>query len=185
MKTQSPTRLKTYQILGRKLRINFNEEYTEETEESDAYYTYITAEVDKLAPRNVIIEAIMGSLYPTYGSEIAELNSGADGFSRHEYNRCKAKVLADSWLNGTGVSKVVPKQVTMRQARLALHNKGMLSSVEGAIASLAEPDKTKASIEWEYSQTLERERAWVLNISTGLGLTEDQLDDLFIEAASL
>ncbi len=79
----------------------------------------------------------------------------------------------------------VPESVTMRQARLALLNHGLLSSVAPAIASLPEPARTKAQIEWEYSNALERNNAFVATLGVALGLTSAAIDALFFEAATL
>ena len=79
----------------------------------------------------------------------------------------------------------VPQVVTMRQARLALLNDGILGDVDIALASLQEPDKSEATIEWEYSQTVERNRPFVALLGDALGLDDTQLDDLFILAATL
>lgn len=79
----------------------------------------------------------------------------------------------------------IPQVVTMRQARLALLSDGLLANVETALASLSEPDKSAASIEWEYSQTVERQRPFVLTLGALLGLTSIELDDLFILASTL
>jgi hypothetical protein len=70
--------------------------------------------------------------------------------------------------------------VTMRQARLALHRAGLLAQVDAAIASDVE-----AQIEWEYAQTVERHSPLVQNLAAGLGLTEEQLDNLFTLASTL
>jgi hypothetical protein len=76
--------------------------------------------------------------------------------------------------------------VTMRQARLALLGVGLLDDVDAAIASIEDPTaKRAAQIEWEYANTLERNSTWVQNLATALGLTEEQLDDLFTEASKL
>jgi hypothetical protein len=80
---------------------------------------------------------------------------------------------------------IVPQSVTMRQARLALLQAGLLSNVTSAINALPSPQKEAASIEWEYSQTVERNRGFVLLLGAALGLTETQLDDLFILASTL
>lgn len=80
----------------------------------------------------------------------------------------------------------VPQSVTMRQGRLALLGAGLLDDVDAALAAI--PDTTQrraAQIEWEYAQTIDRQSAWVSNLSAALGLTDDQLDQLFIEAAKL
>lgn len=78
-----------------------------------------------------------------------------------------------------------PSQVTMRQARLALAGAGLLSQVDTAIDSLDEPQKTAARIEWDYSQVVERDRELVQILGPILGLSDEALDDLFREAATL
>jgi hypothetical protein len=79
----------------------------------------------------------------------------------------------------------VPQEVTMRQARLALHENNLLVNVQPAINSLPEPDKTKAQIEWEYSNALQRSNPFVAVLGTALGLSSQDLDDLFIQASAL
>lgn len=79
----------------------------------------------------------------------------------------------------------VPQSVTMRQARLALHAAGLLTSVDAAIAGMAEPDKTLASITWEFAQTVDRGFGMVPALAASLGMTEVQIDDLFIAASQL
>lgn len=79
----------------------------------------------------------------------------------------------------------VPQSVTMRQARLALLAAGLLQNVQSAISSLAEPDKSKAQIEWEYSNALERNNPFVAVLGAALGLNSAALDALFIQAAAL
>lgn len=76
----------------------------------------------------------------------------------------------------------VPTEVTMRQARLALLENGLLANVQPAINSLPEPDKTKAQIEWEYSNALQRSNPFVTTLGTALGLDSTALDNLFIQA---
>ena len=80
---------------------------------------------------------------------------------------------------------VVPGAVTMRQARIALYGAGLLSSVDTAIDALAEPTKTLARIEWEYSNELQRGNALVAALTPALGLTDAQVDALFVQAATL
>lgn len=80
---------------------------------------------------------------------------------------------------------VVPQSVTMRQARLALHAAGLLASVDAAIASMQEPAKTAAAIEWEYASAVERNAGLVPAMAAALGMSEAAIDDLFITAATL
>ena len=79
----------------------------------------------------------------------------------------------------------VPAEVTMRQARLALHAAGKLSAVNAAIAALPDPPKTAALIEWEYSSTVRRDSQFVALLGPALGLDTAGLDALFVAAAKL
>lgn len=78
-----------------------------------------------------------------------------------------------------------PAVVTMRQARLALLQAGLLSQVAVAISALPSPEKEAAEIEWEYSQTMERDRPFVSTLGAALSLTDAQIDELFALAATL
>lgn len=75
----------------------------------------------------------------------------------------------------------VPVVVSMRQARLALLAAGLLDDVEAAIAA----GPQAARIEWEYATEVQRGYGLVLQLAPVLGLTDRQLDDLFVAAASL
>jgi len=79
----------------------------------------------------------------------------------------------------------VPAAVTMRQARLALLGAGLLPSIQTAIDALPEPQKSAATIEWEYSQEVQRHNGFVSVLAPTLGLTDAQIDALFIAAAAL
>ena len=79
----------------------------------------------------------------------------------------------------------VPAEVTMRQARLALHAAGKLTAVNAAIAALPDPPKTAALIEWEYSSTVRRDSQFVAMLGPALGLDSAALDALFVAASKL
>ncbi len=79
----------------------------------------------------------------------------------------------------------VPPVVTMRQARRALLEAGMLQAIPAAIASLPSPYKERAEIDWEYSQDVHRDWPLVLQLAPALGLTTQQIDQLFITAATM
>jgi hypothetical protein len=76
---------------------------------------------------------------------------------------------------------IIPNVVSMRQARLALLQSGLLSTVSAAIAAGGEADQ----IEWEYATEVNRNQPLVQNMKAGLGLSDADLDNLFILAASL
>lgn len=79
----------------------------------------------------------------------------------------------------------VPASVTMRQARLALLSAGLLGAVQTAIDGLSSPDKEAAQIEWDYSNEVQRSNGVVSALAPALGLTEAQIDALFIAAGRL
>ena len=78
----------------------------------------------------------------------------------------------------------LPSVATPRQLRLALLDAGLLDSVQTAIETLEEPIKSKALIEWEYASQIEKSSPLIQKLYPQLGLTEDQLDDLFEAAVS-
>ena len=80
---------------------------------------------------------------------------------------------------------IIPSPVTMRQARLALLSIGKLSDVETVIDSLDEPDRSAARIEWDFSNEVHRDKAFVMQLGPALGLSDTDLDNLFIEASKL
>ena len=75
----------------------------------------------------------------------------------------------------------IPRVVTMRQARLALLAAGLLDSVSTAIAAAG----TAAQIEWEYAQEVRRDSGLVPAMAGALGLTDAQIDALFMAASEL
>jgi hypothetical protein len=75
----------------------------------------------------------------------------------------------------------VPTRVTMRQARLALLGAGLLDAVTTAVGKA---DKA-AQIEWEYAGFVERNAGLVPAMASALGMTDEQIDALFVAAAAL
>ncbi len=79
----------------------------------------------------------------------------------------------------------IPSVVTMRQARLALLNAGLLTQVNNTIAALPGTSGDAARIEWEFASAIDRNSPIVASLSASLGLTSAQLDSLFTAAAIL
>lgn len=80
----------------------------------------------------------------------------------------------------------VPNTVTRRQARQALLIAGHLSSVQPAIDAI--PDELQrgmVQIEWDDSQTFERQRPTLIALATAIGMDSEAIDNLFIQAAQL
>ena len=80
----------------------------------------------------------------------------------------------------------VPRSVTRRQARQALLLSGKLAQVQPAIDSIPDPiQRGMVQIEWDDSQTFERNRPTLIALATAIGLDSAQVDNLFIEASKL
>ena len=79
----------------------------------------------------------------------------------------------------------IPSVVTMRQARLALLGAGLLDDVDAAINAMPSPQKEAAHIAWEYSQEVQHHNGFVSVLAPMLGLTDAQLDTLFVVAEGL
>ena len=74
----------------------------------------------------------------------------------------------------------VPTTISPRQARLALNTAGLLDDVEAAVATNKE-----YQIFWEYSLEIKRDDTILNTMTAALGMTERQVDDLFIAAGKL
>lgn len=79
----------------------------------------------------------------------------------------------------------VPRSVSMRQARLALLDSGLLQLVNNAIAAMHGTEGEAARIEWEYATEVRRDSPLVGALAGPLNLTEAELNQLFISAAGL
>lgn len=80
----------------------------------------------------------------------------------------------------------VPNIITIRQAREQLIRDGLFANIETAIVSIV--DLTEQAIVrnyWEYSDMFERQHPTLLTLATLLGLSDTDLDTLFIDASKL
>jgi len=75
-------------------------------------------------------------------------------------------------------SQLVPAKITKRQARLALLEAGLLSTVDSFVAT----QSAEVQIYWNDSQEIYRRHPLILSLSAELNLSESQVDDLFISA---
>lgn len=82
-------------------------------------------------------------------------------------------------------SAPVPQSVTMRQARIALSRAGLIPAVEQALATMEGQAGEEARIEWDYSSQVFRHKPFVIDLGASIGLTESQIDELFITAAGI
>lgn len=76
----------------------------------------------------------------------------------------------------------VPSSITNFQARAILLIEGYLPTVEAYIATLEDP---LAQAAWQYAGSVERGSALVEAVRLVLGLSEGEMDDLFIAGAAI
>lgn len=89
-------------------------------------------------------------------------------------------------INPTLMALAVPQVVTRRQARQALLLAGRLQDVQPAIDAIADPvQRSMVQIEWDDSQEFQRTRPTLIALATAIGMTAQDLDNLFTQAAQL
>lgn len=81
--------------------------------------------------------------------------------------------------------RVVPQMVSKAQGKAALLLSGLLGAVDGYITSLAGDDKILASIAFNDTTEWRRNSPFLVQAAISLGITEQQLDDLFLLAESI
>lgn len=84
------------------------------------------------------------------------------------------------------VASPAPQVVTRAQARAALILAGLIDQVQPLIDAI--PDSIQRALaqnDWDNRQTFERNHPTMLQLASGLGLTSEQLDGLFTQAAAL
>lgn len=86
-------------------------------------------------------------------------------------------------LQGAPLS-MIPQRVTMRQFQLALIEVGQYDAVEAFIDTLTGVEKKKALVEWR-GAFAERASPSIAVYGASLGMTEEDIDNLFILADTL
>lgn len=105
----------------------------------------------------------------------------AFGFTRADFPRAAPPALPAY----VPPASTAPQVVSMRQARLALLQAGLLEQVNAAVATMPGIEGETARVEWEYAQEVRREQALVQALAAVLDLSSEALEDLFIQAAKL
>lgn len=77
--------------------------------------------------------------------------------------------------------QMAPASVSRLQARVALHRAGLLPQIETAIAQA----NGELQIYWTDAQVFERESTYIAQIAAAIGLTGEQVDQLFLDAAGV
>lgn len=105
----------------------------------------------------------------------------------------KAKWNNLEWIEGASMDEInyynkslIPNTISQRQLRTQLALNGFnLSDVQAVIDSLPDPNKTIAQIAWDYALTFFRDDTLLNSIADILGISESELNDIFINASKL
>ena len=113
-------------------------------------------------------------------------NVGYDGFF------LKPKWNNTEWIEGATPQELedyrksqVPQEVQLWRIRTVLKLMQLETQIESAIETMPEPSKTAATYIWKFGTTVERASQTVLLLQSVLQLTDEQVDDLFIQADAI
>ena len=127
-----------------------------------------------LAAKQAELDTALATAQAAHAAELAAVQA-ALAAKDEEIARLTALIPAPVIVDG------VPQTVTMRQARLALLASGLLDDVTAAVAGAGQA----AQIEWEYASDVGRNATLIQSLAGVMGLTDEQLDGLFVLAATL
>lgn len=98
------------------------------------------------------------------------------------------RVMLAEWVAGGGKiapytppPALIPQKVSRFQARAALLMEGLLATVEAAISD-ADP---LVQMAWADAQEFQRHSPTINAMATALGLSDEQVDDLFVKASEI
>lgn len=103
-----------------------------------------------------------------------------------EYN---PETQTPKWINQQwiiiDIPKQVPDEIPLWAFRAILRLNNLKNNVDAMIDALPEPNRSLAIEQYEYGNYIVRTHPLVVNIGDQLGLTPDDIDDLFISAKQL
>lgn len=80
----------------------------------------------------------------------------------------------------------IPQKLSRAQARAALIMAGLIDQVQPSIDAISDPlQRALAQNDWDNRLEFERDHPQLLAMAAALGLTDEDLDQLFIEGAKL
>ncbi len=144
------------------------------------------------AARNGFFDSALFSVMPTDAMAVTDEEHAALLTAQSKGKLIQADAKGNPVaVEAPAVAPKIPQQVTAFQARAALHAipgktapATLLDDVNAAVTAAAVADPV-ASLAWEYAAVVTRQGVLVASIGSGLGLTSDQLDALFVAAAKI
>jgi hypothetical protein len=83
------------------------------------------------------------------------------------------------------ITKFVPDEIPLWAFRSSLLLNGLDGQVTDLIDALPEPQKSVAKIQWEYGNFIVRDHPLIISLSSALGLTTEQVDNVFLTGSLL
>jgi hypothetical protein len=115
-------------------------------------------------------QVITGGVTEIFANEVVETQTARDPTPEEIAEREKA---------------AVPQEISLWQFRAALKLNGNFERVQYALAQLQSPESILAAELFEYGNKIYRESELSRQIIKILGVTEEQVDNLFIQAAAI
>ena len=78
-----------------------------------------------------------------------------------------------------------PSEVALWKLRFILSQMQLADSITDAMNQLPEPQKTASNYIWNYGNSIDRQSSTISFIQTALGLTDNQVNNIYIQANSL
>lgn len=132
-----------------------------------------------IAPRTQSVQVKCVSYHPTQ-IDMLRADAAALGTDLAEHETLLSDWVA-SYVPPPPEPAQVPQVITIRQAKLALLAAGLLDEVDAAVAG----SDRATQIEWEYATEVHRSWPTLTAVQAVAGLTDAQVDGLFIAAAAL
>lgn len=83
------------------------------------------------------------------------------------------------------ISLNTPLEVALWKLRFVLSQMNLEQAVSDALNSLPEPQKTAANYIWNYGNTIDRHSSTIMFLQQQLGLTDAQVNEIFIQSNSI
>lgn len=145
------------------------------TAATEAHTAATEAHTAALAAKDAELATATAALAAALAAKDAELTA-----LRTQVEALQAQVQPPATVNG------VPQSAPRKQARQALVLAGLYEQAIAAIAAIPDAQQRMlAQIEWDDSPAYERQSPLVQQVGAALGLSDEQIDNLFVTASTL
>lgn len=115
---------------------------------------------------------------------VASYKDGSYRLDFDGYSRPAKQDEIDAALAAAERASILP--ITRAQAKAALIINGLIGHVQPAIDAIKDPlTRALAQNDWDERLTFERDNPTLVGMAAALGMTDEQLDALFVQAATL